>query len=106
LTWPSNFSQALDARVVNQTGLFGKYDFKLEFELPENAAGVGLRVKSPLAPGQPARMNKAVLDLGQQDALPIISAAMEKQLGLKLQVIKLPIDTIVIDHVEKTPTEN
>lgn len=51
-------------------------------------------------------MNKSVPDLGQQDALPIISSAMEKQLGLKLQAIKVPIDTLVIDHVEKTPTEN
>ncbi len=62
-------SPALAVRVVNQTGLTRKYDFKLEFELPENAAGVGLMVKLPLVPGQPARMNKTTLDLGQQDAL-------------------------------------
>jgi len=99
-------SQALAVRIVNQTGLSGKYDFKLEFDLAAEAAGVGLLVKLPLTPGQPARMNKSVPDLGQQDALPIISSAMEKQLGLKLQAIKVPIDTLVIDHVEKTPTEN
>jgi uncharacterized protein (TIGR03435 family) len=29
-----------------------------------------------------------------------------QQLGLKLQSRKAPIDTIVIDHLEKTPTEN
>jgi uncharacterized protein (TIGR03435 family) len=42
----------------------------------------------------------------QQDAVPIISSAMEKQLGLKLEATKVPVDTLVIDHVEKTPTEN
>jgi len=31
---------------------------------------------------------------------------MEKQLGLKLEATKIPVDTLVIDHVEKTPTEN
>jgi hypothetical protein len=29
-----------------------------------------------------------------------------QQLGLKLQAGKAPVDTIVIDHLEKTPTEN
>ena len=29
-----------------------------------------------------------------------------QQLGLKLQSRKAPVDTIVIDHLEKTPTEN
>jgi uncharacterized protein (TIGR03435 family) len=31
---------------------------------------------------------------------------MEKQLGLKLEAAKIAVDTLVIDHVEKTPTEN
>jgi len=29
-----------------------------------------------------------------------------QQLGLKLQARKAPFDTIVLDHLEKTPTEN
>jgi len=29
-----------------------------------------------------------------------------KQLGLKLQGLKVPIERIVIDHLAKTPTEN
>jgi uncharacterized protein (TIGR03435 family) len=29
-----------------------------------------------------------------------------QQLGLKLDARKAPVDMIVIDHVEKTPTEN
>jgi uncharacterized protein (TIGR03435 family) len=29
-----------------------------------------------------------------------------QKLGLNLQQTKAPIDTIVVDHMEKTPTEN
>jgi uncharacterized protein (TIGR03435 family) len=32
-------------------------------------------------------------------------AAIEKG-GLKLEKIKAPVETIVVDHLEKTPTEN
>ena len=42
----------------------------------------------------------------EQDGVAIVSAAMEKQLGLKLEATKIAIDTLVIDHVEKTPTDN
>ena len=38
---------------------------------------------------------------------PSIFAALQKQLGLKLNKVKaLPLDMIVVDHVEKTPTAN
>jgi uncharacterized protein (TIGR03435 family) len=33
-------------------------------------------------------------------------AAMQEQLGLRLEARKLPIEILVIDHVEKTPTGN
>lgn len=32
--------------------------------------------------------------------------AAVQQLGLKLEPRKVPVDFIVIDHLEKTPTEN
>jgi uncharacterized protein (TIGR03435 family) len=32
--------------------------------------------------------------------------AMEEQLGLKLTKFTAPVDVLVIDHVERTPTEN
>jgi uncharacterized protein (TIGR03435 family) len=32
--------------------------------------------------------------------------AMVQQFGLKLVPLKTPVDFIVIDHIEKTPTEN
>ena len=38
--------------------------------------------------------------------LPGLFEAMEKQLGLKLVKAKLPVETLVVEHVEKVPTGN
>jgi uncharacterized protein (TIGR03435 family) len=39
--------------------------------------------------------------------LPDLFSALEKQLGLRLVKAKeVPLDVIVIDHLEKIPTEN
>jgi uncharacterized protein (TIGR03435 family) len=35
-----------------------------------------------------------------------IFSAVEKQLGLKLEMEKRPVRVLVIDHVEQKPTEN
>jgi uncharacterized protein (TIGR03435 family) len=35
-----------------------------------------------------------------------ISAALEKQLGLKLNAVKTKLDFIVVDHANKVPTDN
>jgi uncharacterized protein (TIGR03435 family) len=46
---------------------------------------------------------------GDSDALrlgPSLTSALQSQLGLKLEPKKLLIDVFVIDHIEKTPTEN
>ena len=42
---------------------------------------------------------------GGADASPL-PVALQEQLGLKLDSKKGPVDLIVIDHVEKTATEN
>jgi uncharacterized protein (TIGR03435 family) len=99
-------SVALAAHLIDRTSLAGKYDFTLEFTPPENGFLVAIAAITTLSPGQTAPLNKNGPNPGQQDAVPIISSAMEKQLGLKLEATKIPVDTLVIDHVEKTPTEN
>jgi len=99
-------SQALNVHVLDKTGLTAKYDFTLEFEPPQSAFFLGIAFTLPLAPGQAAEINKNPPDPSQVDGVPIISSAMEKQLGLKLEAAKIPLDTLIIDHVERAPSEN
>ena len=56
---------------------------------------------SGLAGGDPA--NRVAPD---GDPPPSIFNVLQTQLGLKLEAKKGPVDLLVIDHVEKTPTEN
>lgn len=74
--------------ILDKTGLTGKYDFQLEFSRASD---------EPLPPG--VSMPPA------NDSEPTIFDALNDQLGLKLVRIKLPMDEIVIDHIEK-PSPN
>jgi uncharacterized protein (TIGR03435 family) len=40
------------------------------------------------------------------DAGPSVYTALQEQLGLRLEARKVPVDTVVVDHVERTPAEN
>jgi uncharacterized protein (TIGR03435 family) len=72
-----------DQPVIDGTGLTGLYDVTLH-------ALVGSNPPSPDAPNAP---------------LPLIDAIQE-QLGLKLMSKKAAVDVLVVDNMEKTPTEN
>lgn len=58
-------------------------------------------------PGSYAIMLKWTPEGAQESAGsgPDIFAALEEQLGLKLVPTKGPVDTIVVDHIEKSVTE-
>jgi uncharacterized protein (TIGR03435 family) len=75
--------------IVDKTGLTGKYDMTLNWT-PDEEAGTS---------SDGAQSN------GNSTAGPSIFTALEEQLGLKLVSAKGPVDTIVIDHVEK-PSQN
>ena len=77
--------------VVDKTGLPGTYDFNLDFSngAPSTAADPASNL--PLS--------------GARDEAPPFLVAIES-LGLKLQPVKTSVDVIVIDHIEKIPTEN
>ncbi len=86
-------SNNLGRPVVDRTGLTAKYDFVLEF-IPDvgsdpGAQGFGDGVNTP-APNPSG---------------PTIFTAIQEQLGLRLESTKAPVETIVIDRVEK-PSEN
>ena len=84
-------SQNLRKPIVDQTGLKGFYDFKLEWT-PE------------LPPGAAERAAEAGVTLPSANG-PDIFTALREQLGLRLDSHKGPVEVMVIDHVEK-PTEN
>jgi uncharacterized protein (TIGR03435 family) len=85
ITGPNSYTPG---RIVDKTGLKGKYDFTLEYV---DDGGI---------------MARSLPDIADPSAGPSIIDAMEKQLGLKLTKSTAPFDVLVIDHAEKTPTEN
>jgi uncharacterized protein (TIGR03435 family) len=40
------------------------------------------------------------------EPLPDLAAALQSQLGLKLQSKKAPVEVLIVDHLEKAPTVN
>jgi len=91
---------ALGRQVADKTGLMGAYDITLEFS-PE---GMGPGPKGP-APEE-AGGNPAEVPRGSNDSGPTIFAALQEQLGLKLESHKGPVDLLVVESAEKVPTRN
>jgi uncharacterized protein (TIGR03435 family) len=79
--------------VLDSTGLDGAYDFTISF------SAVGLLQSG--GPGQ--AQGAAVSDPNGSLSLP---DAVSKQLGLKLELQKRPMQVLVIDHLEEKPTDN
>jgi uncharacterized protein (TIGR03435 family) len=77
----SSLAEAMQAPVLDQTGLAGKYDFSLD-----------------LTPYLPATGERP--DIGA-----MMATAVREQLGLKLEPRRAAADVLVIDHLEK-PTAN
>jgi uncharacterized protein (TIGR03435 family) len=78
----------VDRPVADKTGLTGKYDFRItltDFQLNMNVEQRGV----PAADSVGAS----------------VFAALQEQLGLKLESTKAPVEIIVIDHAEK-PSDN
>jgi uncharacterized protein (TIGR03435 family) len=72
-------SGPLGSPVLDMTNLSGRFDFKID-DSPYN------------------------LEKGDQQYAMI--KAIQEQLGFKLDRRKSPVDTLVIDHLQKVPTEN
>jgi uncharacterized protein (TIGR03435 family) len=92
----------LDRPVVDMTELKGNYQIALEISMEElkNVA----RSMGAAVPGGPAgEAGKAPLEAS--DPSGSLFTAVQ-QLGLKLEPRKAPVEIIVVDHVEKMPTEN
>jgi uncharacterized protein (TIGR03435 family) len=70
-----SLSNEVERLVVDKTGLTGKYDIVLQWTSDDQQ--------------------------GSADAGPSIFTALEEQIGLKLVAAKGPVDTIVIEHIER-----
>jgi uncharacterized protein (TIGR03435 family) len=90
----------LDHPVVDLTGLEKSYDFDLTFAPLARIANRG-----PAHAGGDAANGSVP---GSADPSPDLTLfeAVERQLGLKLATRKVPMPVIVIDRVERKPTEN
>jgi uncharacterized protein (TIGR03435 family) len=100
-TIPSLISQLtgqVGRPITDATGVTGKYDVTLIFAL-ETTGGRGAAMPAPSEGG-------ALAIPSDSDAGPTIFAALQEQLGLKLEQKKGAVDMLVFDHVEKMPTEN
>jgi len=88
LSW--TLAMTVGRPVLDETGLKGYYDFKLEWTSASEQASVVVKdgdVAPPSVEG------------------PTIFRALPEQLGLKLDARKGPVEVFVIDHVER-PTAN
>jgi len=83
-------SSYLRKKVVDQTGLTGRFDIHLEFA-PERPAGPVMLNGAPAPPD-------VVLP---ESGAPPFTAAIAQQLGLKLSADKAPVEVIVVDRAEK-----
>ncbi len=93
-------SRLLDRPVVDQTGLTGKYDFKLDYTPDETTQVMSKGMPVPRPENGDGLVT--VTDAGGAS----LFTAVQAQLGLKLEGKKLPFEFLVVDHLEKTPTEN
>jgi len=86
------------------TGIKGNYDAKVELSLVELIAmaraagadipvGAGGRGNNPAVASDPGAGGTSLADAVQS-------------MGLKLESRKAMVDQLVVDHIEKTPTEN
>jgi uncharacterized protein (TIGR03435 family) len=94
----------LDRPVVDMTELKGNYQVALDIPLQpifNNARAAGLGIPAGGLRGEPGRPVEATEPSGGGSIF-----ASVQQLGLRLDSRKAPIETVVIDHVEKMPTEN
>jgi uncharacterized protein (TIGR03435 family) len=82
----------LDHPVIDLTNLSGVFDFRLDWT-PDDEQMI-------------ARAGEGKERSADKTNGPSVFTALQEQLGLRLETRRLPVEILVIDHVEKAPTEN
>jgi uncharacterized protein (TIGR03435 family) len=98
-------SNQLGRPVVDATELKANYDFTLDFA-PDGMNGPMGMMPPPPPPHDGAAGGGAPMASASDPGGPSIFTALQEQLGLKLEQRKGPVDLLVIDRLEKVPTEN
>jgi uncharacterized protein (TIGR03435 family) len=80
-------SQQPQGPVVDNTGLRSKYDFIVNWAYKDT--------------GVSANDNASEAEL-----IPALVEAVQSQLGVKIERKKMPVEVLVIDHLERSPSEN
>jgi uncharacterized protein (TIGR03435 family) len=108
LTQFSKMGGGAGRQVVDMTELKGAYQIAIDFAMSDllqmaRAAGMDIPAGAP-GPGSPiAGPAEAASD--PSGAASSITTAVQA-LGLKLEPRKAMVEQLIVDHVEKTPTEN
>jgi uncharacterized protein (TIGR03435 family) len=92
----TQLTKMTERTVLDRTGLTGSYDFTLSWT-PDEKQKKTSKVKA-------GGGGKAASTTDHANG-PSVFTALEKQIGLKLQATKGPVEVLVVDHAEK-PTED
>lgn len=90
-----SISRFVDRPVVDMTNLSGRYDLTLEYSIEELRNLVRASGTDP----------RQIPDIPGTDPTISIFGSLEA-VGLRLEPRKAPLEVLMIDHIEKTPTEN
>jgi uncharacterized protein (TIGR03435 family) len=106
-----NMTPELNWPVLDATGIEGGWDFSITFSVRfAFAPGAAAAVRLGDGGGGVAGGLGAAAGDGNSASDPTggmtLFEAIEKQLGLKLEMQKRPVTVYVIDHMEQKPTEN
>jgi uncharacterized protein (TIGR03435 family) len=102
-----------DRQVVDMTGIKGNYDASIDLSLAEVIA-MARAAGADIPPGAPGTGGGAGAGGGRGD-VPVASdpsgtgtslTDAVQAMGLKLETRKATVDQLIVDHIEKTPTEN
>ncbi len=85
-------SKAMNRPVIDATGLKGHYDYRIN--------------TLPYVEAATAANGAGGEHVGEMDATSILIAALQGELGLKLEARRDAVGVLVVDHAEKVPTAN
>jgi uncharacterized protein (TIGR03435 family) len=110
LMFADALTQFMDRPVIDKTKLKGSYQIGLSTQDMESFVAAKAMASGPIRvpppPGKdPPRTDPNAATASDPTGGSTIFKSMEK-LGLKLERAKLPVEMLVVDHLEKMPTDN